>query len=32
MLHFITRDRCSMSGKADFLIAQARCGLRPQPF
>jgi hypothetical protein len=30
MLHFITRDRCSMSGKADF--AQARCGLRPQPF
>jgi hypothetical protein len=32
MLHFITRDRCSMSDKTDFLIAQARRGRWPQPF
>jgi hypothetical protein len=32
MLHSITRDHCSMSDEADFLIAQARRGLRPQPF
>jgi hypothetical protein len=31
-INFITGGRCSISGKADFLITQARRGRWPQPF